>query len=102
MKLIYIPVTLLLSKITSYTVALQEEQLYLSPGIRYCALFTWFAEYRKTSTENRDKSNQIVGGAVQNTETKIPAFKVPIFRDYTVDGYEYIRMVKKTFRSNTM
>merc|ERR1740124_259728 len=41
--LISTPVTLLLSKIVSYTVALQEEKLHLSPGIGYCALSTWYA-----------------------------------------------------------
>jgi len=51
MSLISISITLLLSKIASYTVALQEEKLYLSPGIRYCALTTWFAKYNKISTE---------------------------------------------------
>ena len=40
MNLISITVTLLLSKIASYTVALQEEKLYLSPGIGYRGLST--------------------------------------------------------------
>ena len=39
---------------------------------------------------------------VMNIETNIPAFKVPIFRGDTLDGDEYIRMVKATCRSNTM
>jgi len=98
MNFISIPVTLLLS----YTVALQEEKLYLSPGIGYRALTTWFAEYNRTSMENLNKSSQIVILTVKNTETKIPAFKVPICRGDILDGDEYIWMVKSTFRSNTM
>ena len=41
-NLISIAVTLLISKIATYTVALQEEKLYLSHGISYRALSTWF------------------------------------------------------------
>ena len=52
MNLISVPVTLLLLKIIVYTVALQEEKLYLSPGISYCALSTWLTQYSKMSTEN--------------------------------------------------
>ena len=62
----------------------------------------WFAAYNETSTENRDKTNQIFGGTVKDKEIKIPRFKVTIFRGDTLDGDEYIRMVKTTFRSNTM
>ena len=102
MNLISIPVTLLLSKIASYTVALQEEKLYLSPGIGHCALFTWLATYNETSTENKDKTNQIVGATIKNKKVKISGFKVPIFRGDMLDGDEYIRMVKTTFRSNAM
>ena len=40
--------------------------------------------------------------AVKYTESKIPAFKVPIFRGDNLDGDEYIRLVKTTFRSNAM
>ena len=102
MNLISISVTLLLSKIASYTVALQAEKLYLSPGIGYCALSTWFAAYNETSTENRDKTNWIAGETVKSKEIKIPGFKVPIFRGDTLDRNEYIRMVTTTSRSNTM
>ena len=102
MNLISIPVTLLLSKKISYTVALQEEKLYMSPGIGYRALSTWFSAYNETSTDNKDKANQIVGATVKSKEVKIPGFKVPIFCGDTLDGDEYIRMVKTTFRSNTM
>jgi len=99
MSLLSIPVTLLLSKMESYIVELQEEKPYLSPGFRYRALTTWFAEYNKTSTENLSKCIQIVSCTVKNTE-KILAFKVPIFRGDTLDGDKYIQMVKITFRSN--
>jgi len=82
--------------------SLQEEKLYLSPGIGYRALTTWFTKYNSMSTENLNKSSQIVISTVKNTETRIPTFKVPIFRGDTLDGDEYIRMVKMTFRSNAM
>ena len=39
---------------------------------------------------------------VNNSETKIPACKVPIFRGDTLDGDEYIWMVKTTFQSNAI
>jgi len=92
MNLISIPVTLLLSKIASYTVALQEENLCLSPGICYCALSTWFAAYNETSAENLDKTSRIVGEIVKIKELKISGFKVSIFRGDTLDSDEYIRM----------
>ena len=93
-NLVYIPFTLLLSKIVSYTVTLQKENSYLSPRIGYRALSTCYTEYNKTSTQNRDKTNRIVGGTFKNTETKIPVFKVPIFRGDTLGGDEYISIVK--------
>ena len=102
MNIISIIVTPLLSNIVSYTVALQEEELYLSPGIGYRALTTWFAEYKKTSMENLKKFSQIDSATVNNTEKKIPAFVVPIFRGNTFYRNEYIRMVKTIFRSNAM
>ena len=43
MSLVSIPVTLLLSMISSYTIDLQKENVYLSPGIGYRALSTWYA-----------------------------------------------------------
>jgi len=102
MNLVSVPVILLISKISNYTVALQEEALYLSPGIGYHALSKWFAQYSKTSTDNEHKSSQISNVAVKNKESKIPAFKVPIFRGDTLDGDKYIKMIKTTFRSNVM
>jgi len=39
---------------------------------------------------------------IKNTKTKIPAFKVPIYKGDTLDGDEYIWMVKMTFKSNVM
>jgi len=48
------------------------------------------------------KTGQIVSITVKNIETKIPAFKEPIFRGDIHDGDKYIRMVKMTFRSNLM
>jgi len=89
-NIIYVPITLLLSKIASYTVALQEEKLYLSPGIGHCALSTWFTQYSKTSTENEIKLGQITSATVNYIETKIPAFKVPIFRGGILDRDEHI------------
>merc|ERR1740124_1459073 len=80
MNLISFPVTLLLSKIASYTVALQEEKLYLSPGIGYHLLSTWFAVYNEISTENKDKTNQIIDATVKSKEIKISGFKGPISR----------------------
>ena len=52
--------------------------------------------------DNKDRTNQIVGVTVKSKEVKIPGFKVPIFRGDTLDGDEYIKMVKTTFRSNVM
>ena len=52
-------------------------------------------------TENENKSSQITNVTINNSETNIPAFKVPIFRGDTLDGDESIRMVKTAFRSNT-
>jgi len=69
MNLISISVIFLISKIASYTIFLQEEKLYLSPGIEYRALTIWFAEYNKTSTKNLNKSIQIISLTVKNTET---------------------------------
>ena len=54
------------------------------------------------SIENRNKTNRIVSGTIKNTDTKIPAFKVLIFRGDTLDGDEYIRMAKMTFRLNAV
>jgi len=102
MNLISIPVTLLLLKIAIYTVDLQEENLYLFPGIKYPSLTTWFAEYNKTPTENRNKSSQIIRRPIKNTVAKIPMFKVFFFRSNTLDRDDYIKMVKITFRLNTM
>ena len=74
-NIIYVPITLLLSKIANYTVALQEEKLYLSPGIGHCALSTWFTQYSKTSTGIEHKTSQIGNVAVKNTESKFQPSK---------------------------
>jgi len=84
--LISIPVTLLISKIASYTVALQEEKLYLSPGIGYCALTTWFAEYNRTSTENLNDSSQIVSLTVKTTEKISLRLKCPFLEKIHLTG----------------
>ena len=70
MNIIFIPVTLQLSKIVKYTVALQEEKVYLSSDIGYCALFAWFTQYSKTSMENKHKTSQISNVTVKNIELK--------------------------------
>ena len=54
------------------------------------------------STENENKSSYTSNTPVNNTEKNVPALKVPIFRGDTLDGDEYIRMIKITFRSNAM
>lgn len=102
MNLISLPVTLLLSKIAKYTVALQEEKLYVSPGISYRTLSIWYVKYSKNSTEKEQKCSQISNMSVKNAETKILAFKVPIFRGDTLDSNGYIRMVNTNFWSDVM
>merc|ERR1740124_784572 len=71
MNFISIPVTLLLSKIESYIVALQEEKLYLSPGIGYRALSTWYTEYSKKSTNTTIK---LIKLWVQTLRIRIPKY----------------------------
>ena len=86
MNLISIPITLLLMKITCYTVALQEEKLYLSPGIGYCALTTWFAEYNKTSTENRINLVRLSAEPLRIRRQKILRVRCPFLEAIHLTG----------------
>jgi len=52
MNLISVPLNMLLLKIATYMVDLQDKKLYLSPGIDYRALPTWFTKYSRNSMEN--------------------------------------------------
>jgi len=51
--------------------------VYLSSGIVYHTLSTWFIQYGKTLTENEEKISKITNATVKNAETKIPAYKSP-------------------------
>ena len=99
-NLISIPVTLLLSKISAYMVALQDKKLFLSLGIGYWSVTAWYIVYIKKNSIEKFKKLSATKGA-QKCEKK-KQFKVPNFCSDTLDGDDYIRLGEILFRSNTI
>ena len=100
-----VPVLLLLTKLSTYSIQLRNEPLYLCTGVIFANLSKWYDRYDKKEANKRPKAiiNPVSIPKLHSTQDhKIPIFKVPNFHGNTFKGDEFINKVDRSFRSAAM
>ena len=92
---ISVPVILLLAQLAKHAHKMIKEGYFLDTNVKYGDFNDWVEAL--TSTTNVTKS-----GSGGTTESKIPAFTLPLFKGTSIKGDKYLEDIVRTFTSNAM